>query len=81
MFKLLSAFLVAACFMGSSAHAGKVEDVQAAVKAACGKDVANADALRLVKTLFLSCTPGTKVDADGCQVSCLKENTGAVVGG
>lgn len=81
MSKLISAFLLVASFSGSIAHAGKVEDVQAAVKKACSKDVASADALRLVKTLFLSCTPGQKVDADGCQVTCLKENTGAVVGG
>lgn len=60
--------------------AGKVEDVQAAVKAACAKDLPSADALRLVKDLFLSCTPGTQVDAGGCQVKCLKENAGAVVG-
>lgn len=62
------------------AFAGKVEDVQAAIKKACSKDVANADALRLVKVLYLNCVPGQKVDADGCNVDCLKENTGAVVG-
>jgi hypothetical protein len=75
--------LMAVClsaFLSTSAFAGKVEDVQAAVKKACGKDVSNADALRLVKALYLSCTPGTKTDADGCQVDCLKGNTGAVVG-
>ena len=82
MVKVLGVFLMgAACLMASPAHAGKVEDVQAAVKKACGKDVANGDALRLVKALFLSCNKGDKVDADGCQVECLKENAGAVVGG
>jgi hypothetical protein len=67
--------------LSTTAYAGKVEDVQAAVKKTCGKDVSNADALRLVKAAFLSCTPGQKVDADGCEISCLKENSGAVVGG
>lgn len=66
--------------MGSLAHAGKVEDVQGQMKKDCSKDVSSADALRLVKDLFLSCTPNTKVAVEGCQVSCLKENAGAVVG-
>lgn len=74
---------IAACvvaFTSMNAHAGKVEDVQAAVKNACQKDVDKAEALRLVKDLFLSCTPGTKVDVAGCSVQCLKDNAGAVVG-
>lgn len=65
---------------GKMAFAGKVEDVQTEVKKACGKDLPKEDALRLVKNLFLSCVPGDKVDVDGCKVSCLKENSGAVVG-
>ena len=80
MKKMILLAALSSLFVGSFAHAGKVEDVQAAVKKACGKDVGNEDALRLVKTLFLSCTPGQKVDADGCSVDCLKENAGAVVG-
>lgn len=63
------------------ANAGKVEDVQSAVKAACSKDLPSADALRLVKDLFLNCMPGSNVDVEGCQVKCLKDNTGAVLGG
>ncbi|QLY25897.1 hypothetical protein [Bdellovibrio sp. KM01] len=59
---------------------GKVEQVQNAVKKACSKDLANDEALRQVKNLFLSCVPGDKVDVDGCKVPCLKENSGAVVG-
>lgn len=66
--------------MGSQAFAGKVEDVQSQMKKDCSKDVSSADALRLVKDLFLGCTPGTKVAVEGCQVNCLKENAGAVVG-
>lgn len=80
--KRLSVLLMATAMVASlNAHAGKVEDVQAAVKKSCGKDVNSSDALRLVKDLFLSCTPGAKVDVEGCQVGCLKENAGAVVGG
>jgi len=68
-------------FSALSAHAGKVEDVQAAVKKSCAKDVPGDEALRLVKNLFLSCVPGSKVELDGgCKVDCLKENSGAVVG-
>ena len=67
-------------FSGNSVFAGKVEDVQAAVKKSCSKDIPNDEALRLVKNLFLACVPGDKVDVDGCKVDCLKSNAGAVVG-
>lgn len=72
--------LLAAALLSAPAHAGKVESVQEAMKKACSKDVPNDEALRLVKNLFLSCVPGSKVDIDGCKVDCLKENSGAVVG-
>ena len=72
-------FMVA--LSGQNAFAGKVEDVQAAVKKSCSKDVASDEALRLVKNLYLSCTPGAQVELDGgCKVPCLKDNAGAVVG-
>lgn len=77
---VMMALMLPLMLIGRSALAGKVEDVQAAVKSACSKDVPKEDALRLVKNLFLSCVPGDKVDVDGCKVSCLKENSGAVVG-
>lgn len=65
----------------TSAFAGKIEQVQEAMKKACSKDVSQDDALKKVKDLFLTCVPGSKVDVDGCAVQCLKENSGAVVGG
>lgn len=68
-------------FAGSTAFAGKVEEVQAAVKTSCSKDIDQGDALKKVKDLFLTCVPGSKVDVDGCSVPCLKQNSGAVVGG
>jgi len=63
-----------------AANAGKVDDVKAALKSQCSKDVADSDALRMVKELYMNCTPDTKVDIDGCKVTCLKANAGAVVG-
>lgn len=72
--------ILIAAFFGSSAHAGKVEDVQAAMKKSCSKDVPTDEALRLVKNLYLTCDSGSKVDVDGCKVDCLKESGGAVVG-
>ena len=53
---------------GKAFAEGKVEAVQAAVKKSCSKDVPNDEALRLVKSLFLSCVPGDKVDVEGCKV-------------
>lgn len=76
-------FLVASTLAISfSAYAGKVESVQAEVKKSCNKDISSEEALPLVKSIFLSCSPGSKVDTPlGCKVNCLKENSGAVVGG
>ena len=75
-------FLIAAMSLPlSAAHAeGSVDAVKAAVKAACSKDLSTDEALRLVPTLMLKCSPGDKADAAGCQVECLKKNKGAVVG-
>lgn len=69
--------------MGSLAKATKVEEVQGAFKSApgCGKDIASDVALRLVKDLFMSCTPDSDVDVEGCKVKCLKKNEGKVTGG
>ncbi len=61
--------------------AGKVETVKETVKKACSKDLDDKAALDAVKKAFLSCTPGSEVEIDGCKIKCLKENAGAVVGG
>jgi hypothetical protein len=79
MIKTITA-LIAVIALTGPAHAGKVESVQEAIKKSCSKDVPADEALRLVKNLYLSCAPDTKVDVDGCQVDCLKKNEGAVVG-
>lgn len=77
----ITCVLIVASLLSPFAHAGKVEDVQKAVKAECSKDVDNSAALRMVKSLFLDCVPGSKVDVpDACKMTCLKQNAGAVVG-
>ncbi len=78
---VLSPLLALAIFYGSpTAHAGKVDDVKAAMKKFCSREVENNEALRLVKSLYLTCVSGQKVNINGCLMECLKENTGAVVG-
>lgn len=73
--------LVAIYFIfGQSAFAGKIDDVQTQLMVDCHKEISSQQALPLVKTLFLTCTPKTKVVIDGCNVNCLKGNIGAVVG-
>lgn len=79
--KLSKQLLFVVLFLtGSVTFAGKVEDIQGAVKTQCKKELSSADALKLVKNLFMSCTSGSDVDVDGCKVKCLKANDGAVVG-
>lgn len=81
MWRLVGASLVAA-FLCQPAFAGKIEDVKTEVKKICSKDVDDKEALGLVKKAFLTCTPGQDVDVAGdCRIKCLKQNTGAVVGG
>ena len=73
-------FLISLLFLTSTGFAGgRVQKVQEEVKKQCNKDISESDALRLAKALFI-CTPGQNVDVDGCQVKCLKDNAGAVVG-
>lgn len=74
-------FVLAALLATSPSHAGRIETVKETVKNTCNKEVDDKTALDLVKKAFLSCTPGQDVDAGGCKIKCLKENSGAVVGG
>lgn len=68
-------------FSANIVWAGKTEDIQAAVKKTCQKDIPPEQALRLVKDLFLSCSEGTKVEVEsGCSVDCMKSAGGKVVG-
>lgn len=63
------------------AFAGKAEDITIAAKESCGKEVTKAQAMTLMKQVFLTCKSGSSVDIGGCQIKCMKENAGAVVGG
>lgn len=67
--------------LSTPAFAGKADDIAGAAKAGCGKEVTKAQALKLIKKVFLTCKSGSQVDIGGCQIKCMKENTGAVVGG
>ncbi|WII70646.1 hypothetical protein QJS83_09265 [Bdellovibrio sp. 22V] len=61
------------------AYAGKVESVQEALVKQCQRKVSNEEALSLVRSLYLSCIPGTLVKVDEtCKVICLKPNSGVI---
>ncbi|UXR64953.1 hypothetical protein EZJ49_01650 [Bdellovibrio bacteriovorus] len=63
------------------AQAGKVESVQELLMETCKKKVSYEQALVLIRPLYLTCVPGTKVAVgEKCQVKCLKPNAGAVIG-
>jgi hypothetical protein len=67
--------------LASPASAGKLEDIIAAVKKECGKELTREEALRAMKSVFVICTPGELVDLDGgCRIKCLKQSDGRVLG-
>ena len=74
--------LVAAVLCFSTAvYASKANDIASAAQESCGKEISKSQALKLIKKVFLTCKSGSQVDIGGCQIKCMKENTGAVVGG
>lgn len=63
------------------AQAGKVETIQETLQGSCNVKLSYEAALGLLRPLYLTCVPGTKVTVlDKCQVKCLKANSGAVIG-
>ncbi|MEZ4872060.1 MAG: hypothetical protein R2827_07415 [Bdellovibrionales bacterium] len=78
----LKLLIIGALLVGvhSGAYAGKVDDIVTAAKNSCGKDLQKAQAVQLVKKMFLTCKPGERVDIGGCQIGCMKSDGGAVVG-
>lgn len=57
----------------SPSYADKVDDVKKAINSAAGcekKAIADSDALRYVKDLFIKCEKGSDVDIEGCKVKC-----------
>ena len=75
-------FIIVALSVGmhTGADAGKIDDIMAAAKQTCDKDIPKARAIKLVKKLYLTCKAGQRVDVDGCKILCLKSSSGAVVG-
>jgi hypothetical protein len=67
--------------LASPVSAGKIDDIVAAVKAECKKDLTKEEAVRAMKSVFVTCTPGGMVDLDGsCRIKCLKQSGGGVLG-
>jgi hypothetical protein len=63
------------------ASAGRIEDIIASVKAECRKDITSEEAVRHVKTVYVSCIPGGTADlGDGCQIKCKRQSGGGVLG-
>lgn len=77
-----SVFVMTVLMLGpTSAYAGKVESIQEVIDKECRKKISYETALSLIRPLYLTCVPGTKVTVyDKCQVKCLKSNAGAVIG-
>lgn len=80
--KYIVCFLILLMFATtSSAQTGKVEAIQDMVQQGCSKKVAYEEALSLIRALYLTCVPGTKVTVyEKCLVKCLKLNSGVVIG-
>jgi hypothetical protein len=73
--------VVAGVLAPTPIHAGKVEDIVAEVKAACGKEIEREAAIRMVKALYVTCISGSMVDLEnGCRIKCKKESGGGVFG-
>ena len=73
-------FMGLACLIPRPCSAGIIQEVQVAVRSACKKELNDEDALRLVKDLYLFCVAGQNVEIDNCNVPCMKQTAGAVVG-
>lgn len=62
------------------AHADKIETIQKAMHEHCHQKVSSKRALTLIRPLYLTCVPGTRVQIGNCDLKCLKNNAGAVLG-
>lgn len=70
------ALIISASF---PAKAGKIDEVKAAVKAACNKELLSGELTAAVMGAY-DCNPGSKVTVAGCAIDC-KKDSGSVVGG
>lgn len=79
--RLVYFFLSIGVLFSGPAYAGKVETIQDTIQNSCNVKLSYEAALGLLRPLYLTCVPGTKVTVlDKCQVKCLKANSGAVIG-
>lgn len=79
--KLVLKILSVVLLWSLPANAGKVESIQELLMETCKKKVSYEQALALIRPLYLTCVPGTKVKfGEDCLVKCLKPNAGAVIG-
>lgn len=65
----------------SLAKTTKVELIQELMQEECHKKISYESALALIRPLYLTCVPGTKVSiGTKCELNCLKANSGVVIG-
>jgi hypothetical protein len=78
---LIQIFCVFFATLPCFGQSGKLEAVQSTVKEKCNLTLSQSESLKLVKSLFLVCVPGTVVDVSAsCHIKCLKENSGVILG-
>ena len=77
----LNSLILIVLLLPLGASAGKADKIVAAAKNDCNKEVTRLGATKLIKRVYLTCNPGTKVDIGDCQIDCMKKRRGAVVGG
>ena len=61
--------------------ASKTDDIKEALADECEKVISKKEARKLIKRVYLTCKSGSKVFIGGCEIDCMKKNTGSVLGG
>ncbi|XGC81295.1 hypothetical protein ACES2L_02210 [Bdellovibrio bacteriovorus] len=60
---------------GFAGNSGKTGTIQEVLESECKMKATDEEALLLIRALYLTCVPGTKVFLDeNCEVRCLKSN-------
>lgn len=78
--KNLRVFGYAVILAALPARADKIESIQKAMHEHCNQKVSSKRALTLIRPLYLTCVPGTQVQIGNCDMKCLKNNAGSVLG-
>lgn len=77
---IISLAALALTFMiSTTASAGKIDEVKAAVKEKCQKELLSGELTAAVMAAY-DCNPGADVNVAGCTIAC-KKPSGSVVGG